>query len=222
VFPFLQAPAGEFGQCRTAAERAAVVDALVRLHQVRLQEAPPGAARVARPEVPHRGDLERALAELDRPWSSGPYAEPARARLATHAADIRRLLDRFDRLTAQVIATGATLVLTHGEPHPGNVLFGDGRILLIDWDTLALALPERDLWMLDTSDERARYTAGSGRPVDDTAIDLYRLRWRLDDIATFMHLFRSPHNDNADTARAWGWSIDSLGADDVWPYAPRD
>jgi spectinomycin phosphotransferase len=110
-------------------------------------------------------------------------------------------------------------VLTHGEPHPGNVVFAESHVLLVDWDTVGVALPERDLWMLDTDDERARYEQGTGRPVDDAAIRLYRLRWELDDIASFVHTFRSPHREDADTARTWGWFAGSLGSDGVWPYA---
>src|SRR5262249_55824908 len=181
--------------------------------------APPGAASVAEPEVPHRAHLERALSELDRPWTSGPYAERVRERLREYAPLVRDLLARFDRLRDEVDATAAPLVLTHGEPHPGNVVFSDGRIQLIDWDTVAVALPERDLWMLDTLDERERYASASGRPVDGAAIDLYQLRWKLDDIASFVHLLRSEHTENADTARAWMWAEGSLDANRVWPYA---
>jgi aminoglycoside phosphotransferase (APT) family kinase protein len=36
--------------------------------------------------------------------------------------------------------------LTHGEPHPGNVIGTDDGWLLVDWDTAAIAQPERDLW----------------------------------------------------------------------------
>src|SRR5262249_50034242 len=126
---------------------------------------------------------------------------------------------RFDALADRVRGTGAALVLTHGEPHPGNVIFAGDRILMVDWDTLGLAVPERDLWMLDAGDELTHYTEVSGRPVDDTAIALYRLRWKLDDIAAFVHLFRSPHGDDADTARAWSWAQEYLEADAPRPYA---
>jgi spectinomycin phosphotransferase len=212
VFPYVEAPAGTFGDRRTPTERAAVVDVLARLHR-----APPGPARVARPEVPERAGLERALADLNRPWSTGPYAEPARRHLAEHATHVRGLLDRFDLLAYRV--RHARPVLTHGEPHPGNVVFDGDRVRLVDWDTVALALPERDLWMLDTAEERARYADASGRCVDGTAVDLYRLRWLLDDIASTVHRFRSPHGENADTALAWHWLADSLAAQGVWPYA---
>jgi hypothetical protein len=30
-------------------------------------------------------------------------------------------------------------------------------------------------------------------------MDLYRLRWKLDDIASFVQMFRSPHERDADT-----------------------
>ena len=214
VFPYLREKSGEFGEHRTVAERAAVVDALVQLHC-----APPENARTARPTVPYRASLEAALAERDRPWTSGPYAERAREGLAPFAAGIRRQLDEFDRLASRVLASGAAPVLTHGEPHPGNVVFAESHVLLVDWDTVGVALPERDLWMLDTDEERARYEHGSGRPVDDAAIRLYRLRWELDDIANFVHTFRSPHGEDGDTARTWTWFVGSLGSDGVWPYA---
>jgi spectinomycin phosphotransferase len=218
VFPYLAKPSGQWGESRTAAERGAVVDALVRLHR-----ALPGAARTYRPEVPHRAELDRALAELDRPWTGGPYSERVRNRLTRYAPAVRKQLARFDRLSEQVRASAAAPVLTHGEPHPGNVVFGEGCVRLVDWDTAAIALPERDLWMLDTSDDMARgdlarYAEASGRPVDPAAIELYRLRWKLDDIASFVHLLRSPHTDNADTAISWRWAVDTLESDRVWPY----
>jgi spectinomycin phosphotransferase len=213
VFPFLDLPAGTFGEARSVAERAAVVDALARLHR-----ADSGTARVARPEVPYRAELEAALRAPDRPWWGGPHAEPARCHLADHAAEVRRLLDRFDRLVERVRASGAEAVVTHGEPHPGNVMLRDGRVLLIDWDTLALALPERDLWMLDGADERARYAAASGRPVDEAAMRLYRLRWHLDDIAYAVHRLRSAGGGDPDTARTWNWFVGAFESDGPSPY----
>jgi spectinomycin phosphotransferase len=38
------------------------------------------------------------------------------------------------------------VLVTHGEPPPGNILRAAGKLRLIDWDTAGLALPERDLW----------------------------------------------------------------------------
>jgi len=118
-------------------------------------------------------------------------------------------------------------VITHGEPHPGNIIRvaanadadggaaadggvggagpASGAIMLIDWDTVGLAPPERDLWMVatETSAELRRYTELTGRPVDMAAIELYRLRWALDDLSCFVRDLRAPHRRTPGTEHAW-------------------
>jgi len=215
VYPYLDGAAGEFGGHLPAEHRAELVDRLVRLHRA----APPGATRPVSPVVPFRAGLEEALRSHDRPWPTGAYAEEARAVVATHHRRIRHLLDTFDALVRRV-AGGAEPVVTHGEPHPGNVLVAGGRPLLIDWDTVALAPAERDLWMLDTGgDDLARYTEATGRPLDPAAIRLYRLRWQLDDIASALAVLRSPDPPTADTERNRRWFAGSVESDGVWPHA---
>jgi spectinomycin phosphotransferase len=152
-----------------------------------------------------RAGLEQALRSLDRAWAGGPFAEPARALVAARAPDVYRLVETFDQLAEEVRAAGPTPVITHGEPHPANVVRAGGRLLLVDWDTVGLAPPERDLWMLDAAggDEVARYVEASGRRIDGAALRLYRLRWLLDDIAIFLGVLRSPHRRTADTEHAW-------------------
>ena len=77
--------------------------------------------------------------------------------------------------------------------------------MLIDWDTVGLAPPERDLWMVatETGDELRRYTELTGRPVDTAAIELYRLRWALDDLSCFVRDLRAPHRRTPGTEHAW-------------------
>ena len=77
--------------------------------------------------------------------------------------------------------------------------------MLIDWDTVALAPPERDLWMVatETGGELRRYTELTGRPVDATALELYRLRWALDDLSCFVRDLRAPHRRTPGTEHAW-------------------
>jgi uncharacterized protein len=60
-------------------------------------------------------------------------------------------------------------VVTHGEPHPANVMLVTGTLVLIDWDTVALAVPERDLWMVaPIGDDRfGRYEAVTGHMTDE-------------------------------------------------------
>ena len=176
VFPFVDGAAGRFGEY-TAAERAALGPMLAALHSA------PVAARRLDLALPLRGALEQALAETERPWESGPLAERARALLTRNASVVEELLARYDRLGAAIPDDG--WIVTHGEPHAGNLI--DARFL-VDWDTVALAPPERDLWMLggDASDAHA----------------FFRLRWDLADLASFTDKLRSPHTDNADTQKA--------------------
>jgi spectinomycin phosphotransferase len=202
VYPFVDGTPGRFGERFPPPERAALVRLLVRLHR-----ATPLVERLARPvspRLPARHHLDRALGELDKEWTGGPFSETARALLTRHAAGVRRLLDAFDGLLERVEASAAKRVITHGETHGGNIIQTDGGLLLIDWDTAGLALPERDLWMVDggDGDELNLYTLESGRPVDEAAIALYTLRWQLDDISLFLDDLRSKHERTEDTAHA--------------------
>jgi spectinomycin phosphotransferase len=165
VFPYLDGVTGSWGDTLTGADRAELLAMLAALHQ----------ATVPSPQVPiglpGRAALEEALADLPRPWA-GPHAEDARALLTRHEDRIRTLLGTYDDLAETVI--GLPKVLTHGEPHPGNVMRLPGRLMLLDWDTVGLAPAERDLWLVGTE-------AGP----DTEALAFYRLRWALADIAAY-------------------------------------
>ena len=205
VFPFLHGSPGEWDKPLTAPDLDELVAMLAALHRV-----DPAAVRLQRREVELSwpDDLELALRELGRPWTGGPFAEPARELLAGAAGPVRRGLDTLDRWArARFSATSAAenLVITHGEPHPGNVVHSADGLLLIDWDTVALAPPERDLWSVATEsgDETRRYTELTGRPVDMAAIELYQLRWALDDLSCFIRDLRAPHHRTPGTEHAW-------------------
>jgi spectinomycin phosphotransferase len=130
-------------------------------------------------------------------------------------------LDSFDHLAGLVETAGGASVVTHGEPHPGNLIRSDGGILLVDWDTMGLAPPERDLWMLDDGSPGALkpYTEVTGRPVDSTAISLFRLAWILSDIAVSVALLRSDHASDDDTEKSLRGLSESLaGSTSTQPY----
>jgi spectinomycin phosphotransferase len=196
LFPFVDGEAGEWGE-HDAAERAAVLDLLARLHA-----STPAVATTAPEiglEIKGCHHIERALRELDRPWAGGPFSEPARQGLERHASRIAELLALADRLAADVAGRSAPWVVTHGEPHAGNVMRTADGYVLVDWDTVALAPPERDLWMVEV--ETASYTRVTGHRPDAAAIDYFRLTWDLKDLAEYLHKFRSPHGRNEDTVR---------------------
>jgi len=192
LFPFVDGHAGEFGD-HDPSERAAVLTMLTELHQ-----ATPAVASVARSivlDLPSRRRLEAALQELDQTWTGGPFSEPARQALAEHASDVAELLALANRLAADVASRSSEWVVTHGEPHPGNVMRAGERRVLVDWDTVALAPPERDLWLVvgDTSDHQ----------IDQTAVAYFRLRWDLEDLGSYLNELRSPHRHSEDTEIAF-------------------
>jgi spectinomycin phosphotransferase len=188
LLPFVDGQAGQFGRFE-AGERAALVTMLAELHTA----MPASAARRVDLELPGRQKLEAALQDLNQTWSGGPFAEPARQALAEHASYMAERLALYDRLAADVAARSNDWVVTHGEPHAGNVMRTDDGYVLVDWDTVALAPPERDLWML----------ADDAPDVDQAGVDFFRLRWELDDIAAFTDVLRSPHGHSADTMKAY-------------------
>jgi len=223
VFPLVEGEAGDFGAHRPE-DRPQVLDLLVRLHAADV-EAPRGEL-----VLPGRGALEDALAAVDRPWTGGPHSEPARLLLAGRAAHVRGLLGEFDRLAGLVAEESAPWVVTHGEPHPGNVMRGPAGLRLIDWDTVLLAPPERDLWMVagdgvrngDADDDGLldAYTRATGRPVSATALSLYRLCWDLADIAIYVDTLRHPHRRTDDTTASLTYLARYLAPDATEPAAP--
>lgn len=203
VFPYLDGGPARFGQHLESPERAEVVNMLVELHQ-----STPTVRAVAshhRVELSARRDLDAALGQLGTKWKGGPFSEPARALLSVHRDAVVSGLGFFDRLATEVATRSGAYVITHGEPHSGNVMRVGETLCLVDWDTVALAPPERDLWMVasESGDELDRYFDRTGRAVDRAAMSLYCARWPLDDIALFVRMFRSTHAATDDTELAW-------------------
>jgi spectinomycin phosphotransferase len=217
LFPFVGGRAGEFGEYETENERVAVARLLAELHR-----ATPAVESIARRidlRLAGRAGLEAALGDLDRPWSGGPYAERARLALAIRASEVVEVLGLFDRLARDVVDGRAAWVVTHGEPHAANVMRTDAGLALIDWDTVALAPRERDLWMLagETPDAMTGYAEATGHRPDAVAIDFFRLMWDLADLASFTEVLRSPHDDNDDTAKAYAGLLWCVAVRDRWP-----
>ncbi|MBA3734265.1 MAG: aminoglycoside phosphotransferase family protein [Actinobacteria bacterium] len=219
LFPFVIGQAGQFGHYDNDAPTA-IVTMLTELHQ-----ATPAVSSVARRidlDLPGRRQLEAGLQELNQPWSAGPFSEPARQILVRHASDLAELLGLADRLSVHVAKRKTNWVITHGEPHAGNVLrTGEGNVL-VDWDTVALAPPERDLWMLmgDAAKEATVYTNATGHELDQATLNFFRLRWDLADIAAFTDVLRSPHRHNEDTAKAYDSLTSCVATRDRWAALP--
>ena len=199
---------------RTTAERRTVLDLIIDLHQSASRHA-----RVDDLSIGMLDGLQLAVGELGRPWTAGPYSERCRRLLDERAAPLLRLVDAYRVIAGEVLAAPDRFVLTHGEPHPGNTLVTDRGLVLIDWDTVLIAPPERDLWSLAGNDRQLldAYTAATGTGVQEAAMVCYAVRWDLDEIAGYVTLLRHPHADSADVAESWRNLQHFLQPESRWP-----
>ncbi|MBB6033289.1 phosphotransferase enzyme family protein [Phytomonospora endophytica] len=201
LFPLVAGEPGSFFDVPSPRQRADMAAVLARLHRA----APPAPPRHD-PALAARVHLDEALTALETPWGSGPYGDRTRKLLRERESGVRAALARFDTVAARIAAmSDAELVVTHGEPHRGNVLADGERLLLIDWDTVRLAPPERDLWMGLGDDGPARelYARVTGHEVSAELMAFYELRWALDDVSIYVRDFRAGHGESADSGQAW-------------------
>ena len=139
---------GRWGDELNPADRDQILRLLAGLHgataAVRALAAPRKAEVYERP-----ARLRPRSATSAGPGTAARSPSPPGTCWPRRAGLVAGWLDEFDRLAEHVAAADADLVVTHGEPHGGNIMRVGRELLLIDWDTVALAPPERDLWMLD-------------------------------------------------------------------------
>lgn len=214
LFPFAGGVPGHWGEPLTSFDRAELVALLADLHH-----SAPTTGSVLRHAggVPGRTQLEDSLNDVDEPWEGGPLSEPARVELASAAPLVIGWLSELDALTARTAGTARQAVVTHGEPHPGNLIRTADGVLLVDWDTVALGPPERDLWMFD-DDAWGEYERLTGCPVCFDTIRIYRLVWALADVASFVTRLRAPHDANVDDKRSLAALRRQLALEEPAPY----
>ena len=218
LYPHVDGRTHGWGSFESSAARAAVVDLLVAVHG-----ADADCRRAARTEsfaMPNLDVLLTALAQLDDPWSGGPYSEPTRLLLADRVDAVTRRIERYRTLAEAQLARTHRFVLTHGEPHRGNTITTDTGVVLVDWDTALIAPPERDLWrLIDEEPEVGRwYENRTGARVDPDAVALYRVAWDLADVAIYTSQLRREHRDTDDTSAAFANVGDSLGRPAADPH----
>ena len=201
VHPLVVGDTREWSPYPTREERLAVIDRLAVLHAATTEPAP----LVDDLTIPDRDRLVEALEDRAGPWDAGPFGEPARRHLDDHAAAVVEVLARYDDLAASVARRPERSVITHGEPHRGNTIDTAGGLVLVDWDTVRLAPPERDLWSLADEDPSIldAYEERTGTVPDGDALEAFRLWWDLVGVATYVGRFREPHVDDEDMRVAW-------------------
>jgi hypothetical protein len=198
-----------------ASDRPAVVRTLIDLHR-----ATPRAAPQRCDFALQKADgLRSAIDSTGEPWRTGRYGEQARALLARHAAGVTALMTAYGELADDARSRPERFVVTHGEPDPRNVLKTAAGFVIVDWDFVQLAPPERDLWDLAEADRSvlAAYTEATGTVIDSGALALFRMWYDLAEIADYIELFRSAHDDTEDSAESWKNLEYFLRPTERWP-----
>jgi hypothetical protein len=191
---------------------------LARLH-ASCRELPMGLLPQENFAIPWRTALDRALADLDRPWTSGPYAEATRHQLVASQTATRDLLAWYDSLAEEVLDSRAEWVVTHGEPYGPNLVETDtGKSLLVDWDSALHASRERDLWEIpEASVALSVYAAATSQQPEQRRLRLYRAWYHLAETAIYVHQFRNPHRGDLNDREAWGNLLTFLPSYSNWP-----
>jgi spectinomycin phosphotransferase len=220
VFPYLPVEPSNWGVFGNEADRERAQQLVGQVHAASrnvLTSVTPSRETF---EIPNRAELFERLAEPLTAWTSGPYGERTRSLLLQHTDQIQTGLALYDELVSDAISDDADWVVTHGEPHAGNIVrrSDNGELVIVDWDTCALAPRERDLWQLFPPDDRSLSSLGSyaqaaGLEVEvisQDRLDLYRLHWDLEEVAIYADWYCQPHEDTEDTRTGWEGLVSSI------------
>lgn len=185
---------------------ADTIGILARLHGV-----PAGTTPAHRTDLSVQGrtGFESAMRMLGRPWP-GPYGERARTLLRRHLATLHDLFAIHDREAVEMRAVHEDWVVTHGEPHPDNLIVGAHGLHLIDWDTLRIAPAARDLVHVAGASGASAYREATGRDLPEMELDHYRREWDLTEICLYTADFAALHDETAVTAIMWSGYNESL------------
>jgi spectinomycin phosphotransferase len=188
-------------------DESAVAPLVARLHAAPPPPDLPAWAPLVGRDLPDRlRDLTAAT------WRDGPHGETARALVTGALRDVAGWTTDYLSLAART--DPASWVPTHGEPGVHNqLLTTEGRLLLVDLESLKLAPRERDLAALLplSGSFRAAY---DGPPPDADLLRMFDLEWRLDEIGQYAAWFAGPHGDSPDDRTALGGLREELSRPD--------
>jgi hypothetical protein len=203
LFPFIDGQSFTFEESFGEADRDQVLEVVTELHRVPIAAIRPPATDGF--VVPWLDQLDRSTRHSSEGvGSNGPHTAVASQLITDNEAEIRSLIARYRTLVAQYLSDPGPVVVTHGEIHPGNVMVTSKGWVIVDWDTVLLAPPERDLWRLAQGGGSVlrAYADATGTTPNEWLVDLYGIRWDLADIASFAAEFRKPHENTEDSRKA--------------------
>ncbi len=168
----------------------------VAMRAIHTTNLPAPLARLA-PREKYSPVYRRQVSAFQRQARQADFSDPAAARLAAlmcvHEETIRELVRQAAALARVLRAGSLPFTLCHADLHAGNLHIGaDGRLYIIDWDTLMLAPREHDLTLIggchlwnDPKQIALFYQGYASNELDKSALAYYRSERVIMDIAAF-------------------------------------
>ncbi|MEO8609161.1 MAG: phosphotransferase [Chloroflexota bacterium] len=150
-------------------------------------------------DLEFKNDLIEQLHRLGAGTFDQPQERALQAWVIERYEAILRDLSLLEATLEPLRAAKMPIVLTHGDA-AGNVVYDDGQLSVIDWDTVLFAPRERDTWF-------HRHTPGfldlyrtfvPGYKFDPTAYRFYLYKRYLEDMVGFIDKILSPDGSTAD------------------------
>jgi spectinomycin phosphotransferase len=70
--------------------------------------------------------------------------------------------------------------------------------------------------VVESAKDAAIYTDATGRPVDEEALQFFRLTWDLKDLVEYVDALRSPHHESEDTQRVYNGLVNCVTSREQW------
>lgn len=136
------------------------------------------------------------LEQIKRKKFSEPAAKELASFLHSKSDETIDLVSRADRLGKILIDQPPEHIVCHGDIHGWNILIDtNGKLFMVDWDTLIIAPKERDLMFVGgglgdsgytPQQEEAMFYQGYGKTeINQIAISYYRYERIVEDIAIY-------------------------------------
>ncbi|MGB8981595.1 MAG: aminoglycoside phosphotransferase family protein [Anaerolineales bacterium] len=214
LYPFIDGKDG-FDRKLSDHHRRSLGAALKGIHSVPL----PPQLKSRLPQETFSAQWRERLKTFQRQVENDTFDEPTAARLAefmkSRRDEIGQLVERAQRLAAELPSGAGEFVLCHTDIHGGNILISDNdELYIVDWDNPILAPKERDLMFIGggidgvwkSEREETIFYAGYGKTeIDLTALAYYRYERVIEDLAVICGQLLLTGAGGADRERSLGW-----------------
>ena len=222
LYPFIEGKDG-FERELTDQHRQTLGTAFKRIHTAQI---PPELKENIRKETfssEWRDDMRSYQAQVEET----NFAEPTAAKLVefmkSKQNEITRLIERAEKLAAELQSKSFELVLCHTDIHGGNILISDtDELYIVDWDDPILAPKERDLMFIGggideiwkSEREIAMFYEGYGKTeVNLSALAYYRYERVIEDLVVICEQLLTTDAGGADREQGYRWFTSNFEPD---------